>query len=105
MSEYYKVDEVVNILGLSQNTICNLSLMKKLPFIKKGRTHFFEKETIDNLKNIKEKGKSVTYVCKKLCYSRSQISNFIKNNKLKAYKIGKKYYILEEDITDFKRRY
>jgi len=95
------IKDLSEIVGISIITLRKWVKEKKIKGHKNQNGHyFFCRSDLDNL-HLSKKTLTVSEVAEKLEKTKSTIYQWIKDNKLAAFKIGQKWHICPEDLIDF----
>lgn len=98
----YTIEEIAEILKVHRTYVATLIKTDKLAALKIGRFYRIREDQIEALIGGKLVGLlSLDDVAETLKIHRTYVARLIKNNKLKAIKIGKFYRIREDDFNAF----
>ena len=101
-TKIYTIEEIAEILKVHRTYVATLIKEGKLAALKIGRFYRIREDQLETLIN----GKLVALlslddVAETLKIHRTYVARLIKNNKLKAIRIGKFYRIREDDFQAF----
>jgi len=101
----YTIEEIAEILKVHRTYVASLIVKGKLSALKIGRFYRIKQEHLEELIG----GKLVAIltiddIAETLKIHRTYVTRLIKQNKLKAIKIGKFYRIRNDDFEDFLRK-
>lgn len=110
MEKFYTCEEVAERLGVRIDTVWGWVRNKNVPAIKSGKQYCIEAADLERLESARNEALEIinsSYSCKEIAERHrveiSAVQCWIREKRLPAIRINKKYYVKASDLEEFER--